>query len=406
MTSGERHIERYWRRKRARRARSYKNAEQFSNIYKVFCYRNLAKAFNKALKGVRWKPSVRKFASKSFINLKKEQTKVYVGGWKGYSLHRFDIMERGKLRHIQSVQFSEKVIQRCFCDECLIPVIEPHLIYDNAATVKGKGTEFLIKRLVSQLKHAYNKYGKDCLIWFFDFHDYFNTIVHKLLKDKVSLVLFVKRLLILLFKLIDKFPGEAGLGLGSQISQILAVYYPNEIDHLIKDKFRINGYGRYNDDGYAICNDLSILKKLIREVNRLVNYLGLTFNSKKCKIIRINQHFIFLKKRIHVTESGAVIVRISRKSITNERKRLRKFKGFIEQGKMTFEEVKLSFHSWLCQVAKCNGYHIVKNTIKYFNELFIEYGKYEARKPKHGYQNKRYRLIAFAVKQLSYGFSD
>lgn len=33
------------------------------------------------------------------------------------------------------------------------------------------------------------------------------------------------------------------------------------------------------------------------------------------------------------------------------------------------EEVKLSFHSWLCQVAKCNGYHIVKNTIKYFNEL-------------------------------------
>jgi len=61
---------------------------------------------------------------------------------------------------------------------------------------------------------------------------------------------------------------------------------------------------------------------------------------------------------------------------------------------------------YLCQVAKCNGYHIVKNTIKYFNELFIEYGKYEARKPKHGYQNKRYRLIAFAVKQLSYGFSD
>jgi len=54
--------------------------------------------------------------------------------------------------------------------------------------------------------------------------------------------------------------GNKGLGLGSQVSQISAVFYPNSVDHFIKDKLGIKTYGRYMDDGYIIHNNIKELK--------------------------------------------------------------------------------------------------------------------------------------------------
>ena len=62
---------------------------------------------------------------------------------------------------------------------------------------------------------------------------------------------------------IDCFKGGKGLGLGSEISQICAIYYPNRLDHTIKEKYRIHGYGRYMDDFYVINDDIETLKNIL-----------------------------------------------------------------------------------------------------------------------------------------------
>ncbi len=56
-----------------------------------------------------------------------------------------------------------------------------------------------------------------------------------------------------LMKTADK-EAHRGVGLGSEVSQIIALDYASPIDHYMKDVRGIHGYGRYMDDGYVISN--------------------------------------------------------------------------------------------------------------------------------------------------------
>ena len=51
-----------------------------------------------------------------------------------------------------------------------------------------------------------------------------------------------------LMKTADK-EAHRGVGLGSEVSQIIALDYASPIDHYVKDVRGIHGYGRYMDDG-------------------------------------------------------------------------------------------------------------------------------------------------------------
>jgi hypothetical protein len=53
-----------------------------------------------------------------------------------------------------------------------------------------------------------------------------------------------------------------GIGLGSEISQPIALDYASPIDHYMKDTLRIKGYARHMDDGYVISNSLDFLKEI------------------------------------------------------------------------------------------------------------------------------------------------
>lgn len=69
------------------------------------------------------------------------------------------------------------------------------------------------------------------------------AILHKEFTDE--------RLLALTEHFIDAF-GDKGMGLGSQISQVLALASANRLDHYVKEILQVRGYGRYMDDGYLI----------------------------------------------------------------------------------------------------------------------------------------------------------
>lgn len=401
MNSKERHEARYLRRKAKRIQRINERAERYTNLDTIFGLIPMGQAFLNGRKGTRWKTSTQIFGANLVLNLEKEIEKLKKGTWKGYGFHKFLIHERGKLRWIQSVKTPEKTVQRTFCDNCLIPIIRPHLIYDNSASLKGKGTNFCLQRFTKHLQWHIHRYGVKGGIFFFDFHSYFKLIDHRPLKDDVAKLVKTSFTMLLYNLLIDAF-GEKGLGLGSQVSQISAVYFPNGTDHLIKDQMRIHCYGRYNDDGYIILPSYKDLERARDAFLNSIKQRGIIPNEKKCRIIPLKSHFTFLKKRFHITKTGKIIMRPVREAVTRERHRLRKFKGFVEKGTMTFEEVELAFHSWLTSMTKGHGFHIILNAIRYFDMIFQKYGSYKPRKRKNRRQNRRYRIIRFANKVALY----
>lgn len=55
-----------------------------------------------------------------------------------------------------------------------------------------------------------------------------------------------------------------GLPIGNVVSQILAIFYLNDLDHFIKEKLHIKNYIRYQDDGILLSNDKEYLKYCLK----------------------------------------------------------------------------------------------------------------------------------------------
>ena len=81
-------------------------------------------------------------------------------------------------------------------------------------------------------------------------------------------------------RIVDSFPGEIGLGLGSQVSQIMELLVLNELDHFIKERLHIKYYIRYMDDFILIHPDKEYLEYCLVEINKHIAALGLELNKK------------------------------------------------------------------------------------------------------------------------------
>ena len=388
MTSKERHEARYQRRKAERMRRVRERSERHTKD--VFSPAALSDAYKDLRKKTGWKRSVQIYGESLVENSVKASETVLSGSWKSKGFREFDIMERGKKRHIITTNVEEKCIQKTFCDNCLVPILKSYLIYDNSATIKGKGTDFALNRLTDALRHHYRRYGREGWIFFFDFKNFFGNIDNSILNENVQKKLYGS-LYRNMYHDITFSMGERGLGLGSQVSQISAVFFPNAVDHAMKDHLGVHGYGRYCDDGYAISRDKETIMRAVNALEAECKKLNITLNRKKCQIIRLTRPFRFLKVRFRMLESGEILRKINRDGVKREHRRLRKYRKMLLNGEMTIEEVRLSFHSWLCSQKRGKGYMLVKDAIEWYNKLFSGIDIYYPPKP-----NKHKRIARLA----------
>lgn len=370
MNSIERRERRYLNRKAQREVARLSKTGAFDDFDKVFSWDNLYQSFKKSCLGVGWKCSTQTYRANAVENVTRVYNDLKNGTYKTKGFFEFDIMERGKLRHIKSVHIEERSVQKCLCDYSLTPMLRRSFIYDNGACMKGKGIDFALNRIKRQLREFYRKYGTAGYILTFDFSKYFDTINHKVLKEKIAERYTDTRILELLYTLIDNFGGECGLGLGSQISQTCALFYPNELDHTIKEKLGIKYYGRYMDDGYLIYQDKAHLTECLEVIFDICNQLGIKLNKNKTQIIKLSRYFTFLKKRIKLTDTGKVVMKVSRTSINTMARKLRKFKRKYSNGEMPMESIRTSFTSWLGHIEKYASWKTAVNAINKYLALF------------------------------------
>ena len=175
-----------------------------------------------------------------------------------------------------------------------------------------------------------------------------------------------------LMKTADK-EAHRGVGLGSEVSQIIALDYASPIDHYVKDVRGIHGYGRYMDDGYVISNSLEELEDIKRNLYRLAEALGIAMSDKKNIITPFRHHsFTFLKMRVTLTETGKVVMKLSRKSIRAMRRKMDIFRRWMDEGRMGPEDVFQSYQSWRAHAKRCNSYDTLRAMDERFTRMFAE----------------------------------
>jgi hypothetical protein len=263
-------------------------------------------------------------------------------------------------------------VQRCLCDNALIPIISPSFIYDNGASLKDKGIDFTLDRLEKHLHRYYRKHGSKGYVLTFDFSKFFDNANHEVIfreleKVKGSAFNYAKYF-------VDRF-GKTGLGLGSQVSQILALALPNSLDHMIKELLKIKYYGRYMDDGYLIHESKHYLRQCLSTIQNKCLTLGITLNPKKTRICKLKEGVSFLKMRFMLTDSGRVIRKLSRESITRMRRKLKSFARKLQSGVMTTEDVVLSYNSWRGHAQRCDSFRTLKNMDRLLKEIICTKSK-------------------------------
>lgn len=313
----------------------------------VFSIEHLLECARECLSGVTWKQSAQMFEINLLQWVATLRRDLLSGSYRSRGFNNFTICERGKRREISSVHISERCVQKCLVKYAMKPAIVPRLIYDNAATIEGRGTEFAVKRLREHLRWHLARYGRSGGILTVDYHNYFGGISHDLLLKMLRPIIKDDQVFNLIVYFVRCFPGDFGLGLGSEISQISAVFYPNSVDHLMKDERGVHGYARYMDDSYAISHDLGELRELREVIKQKSAELGLQLNDKMTQITRFDSgSFVYLKKRVFITEENKIVMRLTPKNITQRRRGIKKQNILIAEGRMTAESRQQSFNSW------------------------------------------------------------
>ena len=369
MTSEERREARYKRRVAARLAKKskYASCNDFST---VFSYGNLYRAYRRCRRGVAWKASVQRYITNAPLNVLNTFDLLHAGKYRSPGFNEFDIRERGKQRHIQSTTMSERVVQRCLCDNSLVPLMTRTFIYDNGACMINKGYDFAIRRLTQHLHEHYRKHGREGYILLYDFSKFFDNISHEVIKRIVRGEISDERILRIIDHFIDAF-GARGLGLGSQVSQVLSLATANRLDHYIKERLRIRGYGRYSDDGYLIHWSKDYLKGCLKHIRAICNLLGIIINEKKTQIVKLSHGFTWLKVRFFITETGKVIRKICKNNVTRARRKMKKMQTKWLAGIMPLQDIRAMAISQRAYMKKFNAYHTIRNYDKLYNDLFI-----------------------------------
>ena len=332
-----------------------------------FTFSDLLKATSKCKKDVIWKDSVAGFVKNRLINCLRLMEELQSGT---YRLSRYSIFKiyEPKERTIVATGMRDRVVQRALCDTYLYKQLTKGFIYDNWACQIGKGTTKCRKRLAVLYQKFYRKHGTKGYILKLDIKNYFGSTPHEVAKAAIAKRVDNEWVKNYVFTLIDSFAKvfgkPEGIGLGSQISQLIELSVLDDLDHFIKEKLKVKYYMRYMDDMLLISESkeqLNYYKKVI--VEELAK-LGLKISEKKTTISKLTQNIHFLGFSYRLTETGHVDMRLIPDKFSRERTKLRK------QSKIfTRRKLHDSFIAWKSNAKQGDTYKAIQKMNAFYYTL-------------------------------------
>ena len=338
MNSVERKQARYERRKTKRIANRDKIIDSIGTAEKVLCYHDMFKYGEECCKGVKWKQSVQTFNRHLFSRTAANRKRA-LNNYKPKRLVKFTINERGKTRNIEAPHIDDRQIQKTLTKKVLLSLYQPRMIYDNGASLRGKGLVFSQKQLNIALRNHIKKYGENGYVIISDLKGFFPNADRNIVKARHREIKDEK-LKTMLDTITDAGSGDKGLPLGVEPSQIEMIALPSPLDNYMTCNLGLQGFGHYMDDYHIfVPPDMDARLVLDLFVQKSKN-LGIIVNLNKTQIIPIGKAFKFCKTK-RIVESGKVITR----GCPDSRKRaIRKIKMFAKMP-IPYEEIYTSVNS-------------------------------------------------------------
>ena len=339
------------------------------NFEVVYDFANLYAAYRATRKGKRWKDAVAKVELNTLEAITVLQAELRDGLYKPGNYHEFYVFEP-KRRLIQTNSVKDKIVQHAFCDNILYPVLSRPFILDNYGSQVGKGTHFGLDRLRDFMREYYRRHGSaDGWVLKADVHHYFASIRHDILKQDVRELLDDERSLALTDLILDSTPGNVGIPIGNQSSQVFALLYLNKLDHLMKEGFRFRYYGRYMDDFYIIHESKDTLRAAWKAISEHLAERGLELNDKT-QIFPLRNGLDFLGFHSYLTDTGKVVRKLRRASRERMKRKLRKYKVMYESGAITKEKITESYQSWRSHASHGDCHALIQKYDQLYNEIF------------------------------------
>lgn len=285
---------------------------------------NLYKAYKTSVKSSKWKEKTQRFMMNFLRYIFEIQDDIVNRTLQNGAMEEFTLHERGRIRPITSIQIRDRIVRHVLCDEILLPEVKKHIIYDNCASIKGRGISQQRKRFEIHLHKYYERYGNDGWIMFGDFSKFYDNIIHAIAKQELLKLFdndeFINWLLTLIFEsfridvsymtdeeyatcMTDMFNKleyreipkeqltgekwmEKSVNIGDQLSQVIGIYYPHRIDTYVKYVRSQKFYGRYMDDWYIMNPSKEVLNDLLENIYKIANEYGIHINKKKTRIVK------------------------------------------------------------------------------------------------------------------------
>ena len=304
-----------------------------------------------------------------------------------------------KYRIIMSQKMNDKIINHVMADY-LIQVLDSCLIDTNVATRKNKGTHYgmrYLKKYLNELK------GNTIYALKFDISKYFYNIDHKILKQMLQKKIKDKAYLKILFQIIDStnenvneriikikrkeikklekstmkdrnkrikeieniplYQYGKGLPIGNMTSQIMAVFYLNDLDHYIKEQLHAKYYIRYMDDGVILSNDKAYLKWCLKKIRKIMAQYQLTLNKKTC-IMNVSKNGIDFLEFHYYIMNQKVIMKVRKITKKRLRQKIKKLDYLYSKKKITEKDIMQVIASYQGHLKYGNTYFLRKKYLR------------------------------------------
>ena len=381
-----------------------------SSLYEeIICDANhLYEAYRASIKESKWKETTQKFMMNFLKYIFELQDELLNRTLTNDPPHEFVLSERGRIRPITSIPIKDRIVRHVLCDDVLLPEVRKHIIYDNGASIKGRGISFQRKRFEVHLHQFYRQNGTDGWILFGDFSKFYDNVIHAIAKRELLKLFdddeFIDWLLTVIFQGFEidvsymsdeefdhcldtlfnkleyrKIPkseltGEKwmakSINIGDQLSQVIGIYYPNRIDTYVKYVRGQKYYGRYMDDWYIMSPSKEELLDLLAHIHEIAAELGIHINTRKTRIVKFSSQFTFLQVKYRVTEDGRIFKWLTPKKVTAMRRKLKKLAVKVKTGEKSYNRVEEMFRSWMGSFYKLLTRNQRRALIRLFEDLF------------------------------------
>ena len=339
------------------------------NYEEIICdANNLYRAYKVSVKTSKWKETTQKFMLNFLRYIFSIQDDLMNRTLQNGPTQEFTLFERGRVRPITSIQIRDRIIRHVLCDEVLLPEVKKHIIYDNCASIKGRGISHQRDRFEVHLRKYYRLYGNEGWILFGDFSKFYDNIIHEIAKREL-LKLFDDDEFIdwLLTQIFDGFKIDVSYMTDEEYANCISDTF-NKLEYRNIPESKLTGE-KWMEKSVNIGDQLSQVIGIYYPY-RIAEEYGIHINKKKTRIVKISSTYKFLQIKYSLTDSGKIIKRINPKRVTTMRRKLKKLAVKVKNEEISYENVENMFRGWMGGFYKLLSREQRKNLIGLYEDLF------------------------------------